>query len=178
MRLFRRTPLPDVLREQVKPRLGRGEHIVAWAALRGDGALAATDPGLFFAEDGQFRLLRWAGIETATWGDQTLTVVEASEVFGSGRRHAFVIADPRQLPEEVRTRVEASIALSQHHRLTAAGRRGVRVVARRQPHSIALSWSLVYDAHVDPSDPAVAAQAEELLAQAKGSVAVAQAGLV
>ncbi|GAC1327366.1 MAG: hypothetical protein NVSMB13_13600 [Mycobacteriales bacterium] len=178
MRLFGRTPLPGVLREQVKPRLGRGEHIGAWAALRGGGALAATDPGLFYAESGQFRLLRWADIETATWREGLLTVVEASEVFGSGRRHAFALDEPQQLPEEVRTRVEASIALSQHHRLAAAGRRGVRVVARRQPHSIALRWALVYDAGVDRSDPAVVTQAKELLAQAKGSVAAAQADLV
>jgi len=178
MRMLRRPALPGLLREQVKPRLGRGERIQAWAETTDGSALAATDAGLFYAQGGEMRLLRWADVETASWREGALTVIEASEVFGSGRRHAFALCEPRQLPAVVRTRVESSIALSQHHRLPAAGRGGVRVVARRRPQSIGLSWLLVYDPGVDRSDPAVATEAGELLARAQGSVAAAQAGLV
>ncbi|MDQ6648552.1 MAG: hypothetical protein M3Z02_00290 [Actinomycetota bacterium] len=178
MRLFGRTPMPAVLRDQVKPRLGRGEHIAAWAAVRDGSAVAATDAGLFHHDGSGFVLLPWADVETATWRDGALTVVEASSVFGSGRRHVFDLVDAHQLPEVVRTRVESTIALSRHHRLPAAGRAGVRVVARRQPHSITLRWMLVYDPGVNSTDPSVAEQAEALLAQAKGSVAAAQADLI
>jgi hypothetical protein len=169
MRLFGRRPLPDVLKREVQPALHHSEHLQAWAALADGAAVAATDHGLWYDAGRGFRRLPWEDVETVVWRDGELVVVEASERFGSGPSHRFRLTDAHNLPDVVRTRVESSIVLSQHHKVSAAG--GLRVVARRRGGSSGLSWRLVFDAGVDPTDPEVTAKGEALLNEAKGSVA-------
>ena len=57
-----------------------------------------------------------------------------------------------------------------------AGRRGLRVIARRAPRGDRpLAWFYEYDEGVDPDDPAVRAAAEAALAAARDEVGSAEA---
>lgn len=69
----------------------------------------------------------------------------------------------------IRERVTASVIVSQHVPLD--GPRGVRVVARRPPGTAEeLTWSMLFDEGVDPSDPAVLDAAEEALSAVRAEV--------
>lgn len=166
---FWRSRLPEPLRRAVLPGLERGERLRSWAITEpGRPPVAATDRGLWFDPGDGYRRLRWEHVEKATWGHGVLTVTEVRRTPGPARPLVFRLAEPRRLPEEVRTRVESSVAVSQHQRISAAG--GVRVVARRRPGTAELAWSVVFDPGVDPSDPTVRAAAEAALRAARAAV--------
>jgi hypothetical protein len=110
----------------------------------------------------------WEHVETADWDSEssTLRVLETdAEPF------ALVLEDdePRRLLQLIRERVTASVVLQRH--VPVAGKRGLRVVARRAPgHRGDLIWHLRYDAGVDPESPQVRRLAAEALAAARGDV--------
>ena len=66
----------------------------------------------------------------------------------------------------MRERVTASVVLQRH--VPLAGRRGLRVIARRAPRgNQPVAWFYEYDEGVDPADPAVRAAAEAALRDAR-----------
>jgi hypothetical protein len=69
------------------------------------------------------------------------------------------------VPNQVRVRVNKSIAYSQHHTEP-----GVRVVARRVPGVDGLRWTVRYDDGVDPTDPEVRAATAELVEYGRASL--------
>ena len=129
------------------------ERVLAAARLTDGGWLLATDRGVV----GTGVRLDWSSITHAQWNDEesALSVSRLDET-GASREQTWRIDEPGMLPETVHERVTATILLSR--RLPVEGRRGVRVVARRQPGSDELLWQVVADPGIDATAPAVRAQ--------------------
>ena len=110
-------------------------------------------------------------MEAADW-DRDTSRLRVSEVgtWGEERvEHSLIIEEPGQLLELVRERVTASVVLQRH--VPLAGRRGLRVIARRAPRGDRpLTWLYEYDEGIDPADPSVRAAAEAALAAARDEV--------
>lgn len=147
-----------------------GEKVIAWSDTTAGDVVAGTRDALYL-EGGR---LAWEDVEAADW-DRDASLLRVSEVgqWGQPRvEHALALADTAatdRLLQLVRERVTASVVLVRH--VPLAGRRGVRVVARRPPRgSVPLRWLFEYDAGIDPDDPAVVAAAAEALRVARDDV--------
>ena len=118
--------------------LAADERVLGVATLPDDGHVVATSYGLWLPEGDGPRLVRWHLISKATWGQGTLTVVEADET--GTVAGAVLLADrparrlrlrrPGRVPEAVHARVTGSIK-SRHHRDLPGG--GAWVVQRSVP---------------------------------------------
>ncbi|MGI5236814.1 hypothetical protein [Dactylosporangium sp. CA-139066] len=161
-----------------RPRLGPDERVVAWAAATGDNVVVATNHGLWLP--GADERVGWHEIHKATWSGRQLAVVAARElpgeeeyaVMGDLPPLVITLLDPDRVPEQVRVRVNKSIAHTSHHPLDelTGTRGGVRVVGRRVPGVNGLRWTVRYDESVDPQAPGVPEHTRELVAWAKSGV--------
>lgn len=158
-RLLGRPALPEAVRAVA---LEPGERRLGWGVTTGGDAVVATSLGLRLP--GAERL-DWADVERATWRRPLLVVVRVSAVDGGGPRWQLELAQEEELADVVRAQVTASVGWSDHLRLRPAG--GVRLVGRRRPGQDLLDWQLVFDAGTDPDDPALRAQAEAALLDAR-----------
>ncbi|MCD4534573.1 hypothetical protein LRP67_10805 [Nocardioides sp. cx-169] len=144
-----------------------GERLLAWAVGVDGQAVGGTRQALYLGE----RRIPWEGVEAAEW-DRDTSVLRVSEVGTWGQErptHRIVLDEPGRLLELVRERVTASIVLQRH--VAVRGRKGVRVIARRAPHSRGeIAWLLEYDAGIDPDDPLVREASERALADAADEV--------
>ena len=161
-RLLRRDPLPEAV---VAVRLDAGERRLGWGLTTTGDAVLATSAGLRLPGE---PVLPWADVERASWRRPVLTVTRVAPVDGTGARWPLELADEGDLPDVVRTQVTASVAWSNHVRLTPAG--GVRLVGRRRPGQDLLDWQLVFDAGTDPDDPQLQAQAQALVEDARRTI--------
>ena len=160
--LPRRRRVPDAVRAV---ELDPGERRLAWGVTTAGDAVVATDRGLRLPGAGR---LDWADVERATWRRPLLGVVRVSPVDGAGARWELELSDEDDLADVVRSQVTSSIAWSNHVRLQPSG--GVRVVGRRRPGQDLLDWQLVFDAGTDPDDPALRAQAEAVVLEARRTI--------
>ncbi len=148
MSIFRRRPkLPADKRPELEPE----ERVLAWAwvgAEPGGPVAVATNRGLWLPDRGR---LGWHEIHKAAWSGRELQVVPA-EVAEVREEYAvlidapavtYLLLEPGELPDQVRTRVTRSVAYTSHHTLPAGG---VRVVGRRVSGVNGLSWAVRYDA--------------------------------
>lgn len=163
-RLRREAPPPAALGW-----LAPGDRLLAWATTPDRGVVVATRNCLRLPDG---RQLAWHLIDKAVWRDSVLTLTEAVDI-GPGVAEnlppvVVPLADPRDLPVVVRTRVTRSVAYTAHHRLPGGG--GVRVVARRVVGQDGLTWSVRYDGAGDRHDPGAEAAAEQLLSAARTSM--------
>jgi hypothetical protein len=159
-----------------RPDLAADERILSWAGATGDNVVVVTNLGLWLP--GTAERLGWHEIHKATWSGRQLTLVAARELPAKGSDDYVVmedlpplvltLLDPDRVPEQVRTRVNKSIAHTTHHPLATGF--GVRVVARRVSGIDGLRWTVRYDEGVDPAAPDVAAQTAVLVAQARESI--------
>ena len=166
----RRRPPAEAL-----PPLDRHERVVSWAATAHGAAVVATPLGLWLPDAGRgAERLPWHLIDKAAWRDGALTVTPATDsgdgVLTDQPPRTVRLAEPRDLPQTVRVRVQRAIAFTRHHPLPSGG--GVRVVGRRVPGRDGLSWQLVFDPGVDRDDPQVRARAAALIEQARVEVGV------
>jgi hypothetical protein len=161
-RLTSRRPVPPQVKALV---LDAGERRVSWATTESGEPVVATDRGLRLPGRDP---LPWTDVEKAAWEPPVLTVSQVAEVEGAGPATSVRLADEGDLPQVVRARVTASVVWSSHARLRPAG--GVRIVGRRAPGLEVLDWQIVFDRGTDPADPAVRAQADQLLELARRSV--------
>lgn len=145
-----------------------GERVLAWTALDDGRTMAGTREALYLPDGTR---VPWESVEAARWERDSATFV-VSEVgtWGAQRPvHRLALTDPGRFLELVRERVSATVVLQRHVAIT--GRRGVRVIARRDPSGDrAVTWVYEYDEGVDPDDPAVRAAAREALAVAREQV--------
>lgn len=145
-----------------------GEKVLAWAESADGRVVAGTRDALYLPDDVR---LPWEQVEAADW-DRDTDVLRVSEVgrWGEERvEHDFTIEEPGRLLELVRERVTASVVLQRH--VPLAGRRGLRVIARRAPRGDRpLRWFYEYDEGIDPEDPQVHAAAVAALAAARDEV--------
>ena len=136
--------------------VARGEKVLAVTTAADGRVLAGTRDAFYVDSDGDTRRVPWEQVEAADWDRETDTF-RLSEVGAWGEQrpvHTAVLTDPGRLLELVRERVTASVVLQRH--VTVAGRRGLRVIARRAPSgSGGVQWVYEYDEGVDPDDPAV-----------------------
>jgi hypothetical protein len=164
-RLWRRERPPD---DALRP-LDPDERVVSWAMLDDGSTAVATQRGLWLpGPDGAGRL-PWHLVDKAAWRDGTLTVTAALDsgdgVLAEQPARAVRLAEPRDLPPTVRSRVQGTIGYTRHHALRPSG--GVHVVGRRVPGQDGLTWQLVFDPGTDRSDPLLRAQADQLAAEAR-----------
>jgi hypothetical protein len=167
--LFSRRKLPAGRR----PKLAADERVVAWAGATGDDVVVVTNLGLWLPETTE--RLGWHEIHKATWSGRQLALVAAREVAHDDGYAVMedlpplvvTLLDPDKVPEQVRARVNKSVAYTSHHPLPDGG--GVRVVARRVSGVNGLRWTVRYDQGVDHNQPGVAKATEELVAQAKSA---------
>jgi hypothetical protein len=165
--LRRKPKLPAALR----PRLDRDERVVAWAAVDGEKALVATNHGLWLP-DGRRR--GWHEIHKAAWSGRELRITPAEPaeerdgyaVLVDGPVEVFLLLEPGELPDQVRSRVTKSVAYTSHHALSAGG---VRVVGRRIAGKNGLSWAVRYDSGTPVKLPAVVELTGELVSAAQGA---------
>ena len=174
MRLFgkREKPPPESV-----ARLDPDERVVSWAPAPG-GAVVATPLGLWLP--GVPDRLPWHLIDKVIWRSNTLTLIPAVDSGGGvlveQPPRSVRLEQPRDIPQNVRARIEKAIAFTRHHPLPGAEgagvRRGVRVVGRRVPGEDGVSWQLVFDPGVDRDDPAVRAAASAFVDQARAELGV------
>lgn len=172
MRLFgkREKPPPEAV-----ARLDPDERVVSWAPAPG-GAVVATPLGLWLP--GVPDRLPWHLIDKVIWRSNTLTLIPAVDSGGGvlveQPPRSVRLEQPRDVPQNVRARIEKAIAFTRHHPLPGAEgagvRRGVRVVGRRVPGQDGVSWQLVFDPGVDRDDPAVRAAASAFVDQARAEL--------
>jgi hypothetical protein len=163
--LRRRPKLPAELR----PALTSDERVLAWAAVEPSGAVVATNHGLWLPDG---KRLGWHEIHKAAWSGRELRITPAEvaevrpdyAVLVDGPIVAFLLLEPGEVPDQVRTRVTRSVAFTSHHALPAGG---VRVVGRRVAGQDGLSWAVRYDAQTPVSLPAVIELTGELVAAAQ-----------
>jgi hypothetical protein len=160
MALFgRRLRPPAGLRSLLTP----GERLLAMAE-DGPAAVAATQFGLWLpagADAGPgWRRISWDQVVKATWGEDGLQVIEGARddtgVITDLPALTLRLAEPRNLPSVVKTRVEASIA--RWEQVQVPGGTG-RVVARRRTGADGLIWTARLDTGTPDSEPARAALA-------------------
>jgi hypothetical protein len=174
VRLFgkREKPPPEAV-----ARLDPDERVVSWAPAPG-GAVVATPLGLWLP--GVPDRLPWHLIDKVIWRSNTLTLIPAVDSGGGvlveQPPRSVRLEEPRDIPQNVRARIEKAIAFTRHHPLPGAEgggvRRGVRVVGRRVPGQDGVSWQLVFDPGVDRDDPAVRAAASAFVDQARAELGV------
>jgi hypothetical protein len=152
-----------------RPDLPTSERLLAWAQT-GDGTwLGGSAAALYLGEN----RVPWSEIESADWDrdSEQLRVTEVGEWGRVRPRHQYDLAEPGRLLELIRERVTSSVVLQRHE--AVHGRRGVRVVGRRDPAGAGTSdvrWFFSYDEGIDPDDPDVAARAEAMLAAAQADL--------
>lgn len=148
------------------------ERIIAWGL--GDLDLpeatlaVATDQALY--EQRTDSRIPWAKVVKGTW-EQPDFVVD----FHSGQgvqRIRIELADPRDFPAAVRDRVTDTVVISEYRDLT--DRAGAHFVARRSPGGglDEITWSVVFDAGLDPTDPALRLQADHVLDELRSSLGI------
>jgi hypothetical protein len=148
--------LPAAVRDALS--LERGERVLAHATTRGGSYAAVTGTALYLpTPEAGFVRLPWERIEQAQWKDGWLHIREV----GGGDRHHVGLAEPGAVPETVHERVTATIVVSQYDTLPGGG--GVRIVGRRGQEGGETRWTFVFDSGLDPADPGLRAQAEQLL---------------
>lgn len=173
MKLFRRSPkLPPAMR----PSLEADERVLAWAHVgeAQDQALVATNRGLWLPDG---RRLGWHEIHKAAWSGRELRITPAEvaherngyTVLVDAPVVGFLVLEPGELPDQVRTRVTRSVAYTTHHPLPPHG--GVRVVGRRISGVDGLSWSVRYDAKTAVGAEPVVEVTDQVVAAAKVATA-------
>ena len=145
-------------RSSLVPRIevaGREKVLASATAIDGT-VLAGTRDAFYIASGEETRRVPWEQVEAADW-DRDTDTFRLSEVGSWGEQrpvHTAVLADPGRLLERVGERVSASVVLQRH--VPVAGRRGLRVIARRAPSgSGGVQWVYEYDEGLDPDDPLV-----------------------
>jgi hypothetical protein len=154
--VLRRGRLPATILDSLA--LPRGERPLAVAGTRGGSYVVATVSALHLpSRTGGFVRLPWERIDRATWEAGWLHVYET----GRGGEHRVELPSPGAVPETVRERVTATIVVNHHTVLPGGGK--IRITGRRTPGTGELHWSFVFGAGLDPADPGLRAQAEQIL---------------
>ncbi|HEY7272881.1 MAG TPA: hypothetical protein VH502_09125 [Actinoplanes sp.] len=167
--LQRRPKLPAALR----PPLDSDERVLAWAAFGPDQAVVATTRGVWLPDRGR---LGWHQIHKAAWSGRELRITPAEvaeersgyTVLVDAPVLTYLLLEPGEVPDQVRTRVTRSVAYTAHHPLPAGG---VRVVGRRVSGTDGLTWSVRYDPGTPVDAEPVVAITGELVGAAREATA-------
>jgi hypothetical protein len=176
MGLFKREPLPDSITQSLD--LIPGERVLAFGTDPLGRYVIATTEGVHLQRrPPAYSRLDWSSIRHASFDSMALRLdVDQPNSEGGVTATALKVPllDHGDLPQVVRDRIMASIALQQH--VALRGRLGVTVAARRQPGSDELQWGVTYDQGLDPTDPAdpdLAADAADAMARVRADSGLA-----
>jgi hypothetical protein len=152
------------VRAQERDRLGISarERIVGWGTSRGTGVVVATDRALYGAGD----RLPWHRIAKAQWREPVLEIIVGDQPPTVLR---LAMDDARDLPQAVHACVTESVIVSE--RLDLGDDRGALAAARRTDTGD-VAWLVVFDAGLDPTDPALRARADAALADLRSALGV------
>ncbi|MEV5963635.1 hypothetical protein AB0L70_17830 [Kribbella sp. NPDC051952] len=174
MRL-RRTSWPRELADAVnvaaRHSLGGKEDILAAAQLADGNWVAGARAAVYLPTDAPdaVRRVGWEKIERAGWDSEgsVLTIFETSDFGTPMRTTELKLDDPGRFGQLLRERVDASIVVQRH--VPLAGKRGVRIVARRNPAGTddPVTWNFVLDKGLEPGQPGVLDAAEAALKQVR-----------
>jgi hypothetical protein len=171
--IFRRRPkLPPGKR----PPLEADERVLSWAFVSsepGGPVTVATNRGLWLPDAGR---LGWHEMHKAAWSGRELRVTPAEvaevrddyAVLVDAPAVSFLLLEPNEVPEQVRTRVTKSVAYTSHHPLPVGG---VRVVGRRVSGVDGLSWAVRYDSGTPVDSEPVVKVTDELVQAAQAATA-------
>lgn len=170
MRLRRKT-WPRELSEAVavasRRSPGGKEDILAAVELTDGRWVAGTRAAVYLPTEvpDAVRRVGWEAIERAGWDSEAsvLTIYETT-AFGTPLRATDLkVDDPGRFGQLLRERVDASVLVQRH--IPLAGKRGVRVVGRRNPAEpdTAVTWNFVLDKGLEPDQPGVLDAAEAAL---------------
>ena len=167
--LRRRPKLPAALR----PALDPDERVLAWAAAGDDRAVVATNRGVWLPDRSR---LGWHQIHKAAWSGRELRLTPAQvaeerpgyTVLVDAPVLTYLLLEPGEVPDQIRTRVTRSVAYTAHHPLPVGG---VRVVGRRVSGTDGLTWSVRYDSGTPVDAEPVVNLTDELVGAARVATA-------
>ena len=109
----------------------------------------------------------WDLIHASDWDAEENTLrLSLIGTFGEPRERAsYRLVEPDLLLQLVRERITASIVFQRH--VPIQGKRGFRVIARRNPAGGPITWMCDFDPGIEPDSPGTPAQVEAALAQAR-----------
>jgi hypothetical protein len=187
VRLLRRA-WPRELSETVdaasRAATGRKEEILAAVQLTDNHWVAGTRAAIYLPTDAvqppndvpaagdagaAVRRVGWEKVERANWDSEAsiLHVYETTDFGTPLRATELKVEDPGRFGQLLRERVDASIVVQRH--VLLAGKRGVRVVGRRNPATAdaPVSWNFVLDKGLEPTQPGVLEAAEAALREVR-----------
>jgi hypothetical protein len=143
--------------------LGPDERLLAMAE-DGPAAVAATQYGLWLPAEPGWRRVDWDQVVKASWTEDGLYLIEgvrdSSGLVTDRPALLLRLAEPRNLPTVVKTRVEASIARWEQVRVPGGT---ARIVARRKPGADGLVWTARLDTGTPDSAQARAVLLDHLI---------------
>lgn len=155
---------------------GSKEDVLAAVQLANGRWVAGTRAAVYLPSDSAdaARRVGWEQIERANWDAEAsvLHVYETTDFGTPLRATELKVEDPGRFGQLLRERVDASIVIQRH--VPLSGKRGVRIVARRNPSGAdaGVTWNIVLDKGLEPSQPGVVDAAEEALRQVRDEFGV------
>lgn len=159
-RFHRSSPgrLDSEVRRSLQRSIGRPPRVLAWAPSIEGFAVGQPEQLSVLSGDG-WRHIPWHHIDHGEWNPETSTLSWS----GPNRlRGLVVLPDPGRLPELLRERVAASIAVEEHVDIPGT-RQGATLMARRPLDGGPLEWRIAAGRGTDLRDPAVKAVVDEIL---------------
>ena len=150
---------------------GAKDEILAAVQLTDGRWVAGTRAAVYLPTDGSdaVRRVGWEKIERAGWDSEAsiLNIYETTDFGTPLRATELKVDDPGRFGQLLRERVDASIVIQRH--VPLAGKRGVRVIGRRNPASTdtAVTWNLVLDKGLEPDQSGVLDAAEAALREVR-----------
>ena len=174
--MIRRLPgLPARLPAHVPVELGvrPGEKVIAWGCGPGPEVseavyAVATSRALYIAAGPE--RLPWSSISKASWDEPMLDVVVLDDGGRPSRLVRLRLDDAKDLPAAVYDRVTDSVLVSE--RVDLGDGRFALMAARRGSDDGEIRWAVVFDAGLDPGDPALRARADLALGQLRESLGI------
>ncbi|MDO8731961.1 MAG: hypothetical protein Q7L55_05235 [Actinomycetota bacterium] len=156
--------LPKTAREAAG--VPASERVIAWAPDQRDPELfvIATNSAIY----AKGAVIPWVNIIRAHWNEPFLELT-TEQVGGTSQRLRIPLAEPGNLPAAVHTQVTANVIVSE--KLILANGSQCLAAARRQAGD-EISWTVVFDEGVDPTDPEIRAQADFALNELRSALGI------
>lgn len=158
MALFGRRERPPA---ELVAAVGPDDRIVSWADTE-DSTVAASRRGVWWPDGSGHELIAWNLVNKVRWDDGVLALTPAEVVddvlLVDQPERTVRLTEPRNLPPELRTRVEGNITRNE---LVRVGGGSVRFVARRVPGVDGAVWW----ARLEPGTPDTEATREAVRAR-------------
>lgn len=164
---------------RVTCQIPKSEHVIGWCEADDGTVLAATSGALYRGpqpwSDTDGHGLPWVRIATAVWETPRLTVTWEASATGDLLQQSARMSQPGELPSAIQAMVTESVVYRQHvPLLDLPDEAGALLVARRQPRApdALITWSVVFDAGLDPTDPDLRVAADLALLQVRAALGI------